>query len=84
MDLQVVGSKISKSGQLPMLSSLKKALGLKNNDRVIWNIDPVTKTAKLKPAPKDWGKYMSGLGKHVWEGVDVEKYIKEGRKDRTF
>lgn len=84
MNLQITSSTISKSGQLAVPAMLKKSLGLKNNDKVIWNIDPVNKTATLKASPKDWGEYLSGLGKDVWKDVDVEKYIKDLRQDRKF
>ena len=84
MDLQIASSTISKSGQLAVPALLKKILDLKNSDKVIWNIDPINKTATLKPAPKLWGTYMSGLGSNTWKGVDVEKYIKDLRQDRKF
>lgn len=84
MEIQTVSSTISKSNQLAVPSLLRKTLNIKAGDKVIWNIDPVSKTAKIKAAPKDWGEYLSGLGRHVWKGVDVEKFISEGREDRKL
>ena len=41
-------------------------------------------TVEKKRKRRDWGKYMLGLGKDVWKGVDVDAYIREGRRDRKL
>lgn len=84
MNLQIASSKLSKSNQLAAPALLRKYLDLKPGDKIIWSIDPAQKTAKVKAAPKFWGTYMSGLGSNVWKGVNVEKYIRDLRKDRKF
>lgn len=77
-------STVSVSNQTAIPSLIRKILGLKPGDRLLWKIDKAEKIVKLKPLPRLWGTYMRGLGKEVWEGIDVEKYIKEGRKDRKI
>lgn len=84
MNPQIASSTISKSNQLAVPALLKKLLGLEAGDKILWNIDPINKTAQVKIAPKLWGSYMSGLGSDTWKGVDVEKYIKDLRQDRKF
>lgn len=84
MNPQIASSTISKSNQLAVPALLKKLLGLKSGDKILWNIDPVNKTAQVKAAPKLWGTYMSGLKSGIWKGVDVEKYIKDLRQERKF
>ena len=84
LQLQTVSSTLSKSNQFAAPALLRKLLEIEAGDKILWNIDPVKKTAQVKPAPKDWGIYMRGLGKHLWKDVDVEEYIKEGRKDRKL
>ena len=84
MSLQIKSSTISERNQIAVPALLRSILGLKPGDKIIWSIDSKNKTAKVKAAPRDWGNYLSGLGKDLWKGVDVEEYIREGRQDRTI
>lgn len=84
MNSQITTSTVSSANQTAVPALLRSILGLKQGDKLIWNIDSITKTAKVKAAPRDWGSYLSGLGKNIWKDVGVEKYIKEGRRDRNL
>jgi len=60
-------------------------MGLIAGDNFIWNIEKDKKSLKVTPIPTQrMGDFLCGLGKDIWKGVDVEKYISDGRKDRTF
>ncbi len=82
MGLQIASSTISEANQTAVPSLIRSSIGAKPGDKLIWQLEPGKKTAKIKVAPQDWGNYLSGLGKEVWKGVDVDKYIKQGRRDR--
>jgi len=84
MNLQIYKTTLSKSNQTAVPAWVINQMGLTAGDKLIWSIDPVYKTAKIKTLPRDWGSYLNGLGKDVWKGTNVEKYIKQGRKDRKI
>jgi len=80
MDLQTVSSTISSSNQIALPSLVRKRLGLKPGKKILWTI--TDEEIKVESLPSNWGKYMRGLGKEVWQKENVEKYINELRKDR--
>ena len=84
MDLQIVSTTVSRANQTAVPSLVRKILKVKKGDKLIWSINKNTKAVQVKTQIKDLGTYMSGLGKDIWEGVDVEEYIREGRQDRKF
>lgn len=84
MNLQTYKTTLSKSNQTAVPTWIIEQMGLTAGDKLIWKIDPIYKTAKIKAYPRDWGEYLCGLGKEVWEDVDVEEYIKKGRQDRKI
>ncbi|MEK7472548.1 MAG: hypothetical protein AAB625_00775 [Patescibacteria group bacterium] len=84
MNLQTYKTTLSRSNQTAVPAYIISKLGLTAGDNLIWNLDPVYKTIKIKQAPKDWGEYLSGLGSGTWKNIDVEEHIKQGRQDRVF
>lgn len=84
MNLQTYKTRLSRAKQTAVPAHVIKVLGLTPGDNLIWDLETDKKTVKVTPIPAKLGDYMSGLGKDVWKGIDVEKYIKEGRKDRVF
>lgn len=84
MDLQTYKSTLSESNQTAVPSMIRKLLELNAGDKLIWKLGPDGKSVKIKAAPKLWGSYMRGVGKNIWKGIDVEKYIREGRQDRKI
>ncbi|OGM27063.1 hypothetical protein A3D00_05685 [Candidatus Woesebacteria bacterium RIFCSPHIGHO2_02_FULL_38_9] len=84
MNLQTVSTTISGANQTAVPSLVRKLLDLNSGDRLIWKVEPEKKSVNIKVVPRNLGDYMSGLGKDVWEKIDVEKYIKESRKDRKI
>ena len=84
LQLQTTSSTLSKSNQFAAPVLLRKLLDIEAGDKILWSINPVNKTAQVKAIPRDWGEYLSGLGKHLWENVDVDRYIAEGRQGREI
>lgn len=71
------GSKITSRCQLVIPAPIRKVLGVEEGDDLIWRVElPGATKAEVWPKPKNWSKYLSGLGKHIWEGVDTDKYLK--------
>ena len=89
MNLQSTSTTISKVKQTAVPSWIMAKMNLEPGDKLLWYIDTSGKNNEhevisLKPLPKDWGKHMRGLGKHLWKDVNVEEYIKKGRQDRKL
>lgn len=84
MNSQTISTTISIANQTAVPSLIRRQLGLKPGDHLLWEIDPPNAAVKVKPAPRLWGKYMRGLGKNVWAGTDTAKYIKSLRKERKL
>lgn len=57
---------------------LKKS-GLKPGAEIIWLYDEQGQIL-LMEKPENFAKAMKGLGKEIWKGTDVNKYIEEERK----
>lgn len=73
---------ISDANQTAVPSLVRKALNVKQGDKLVWQIDQTSKTVVVKEAPKDWGLYLLGSGKGVYG--NVEKYVDELRRDRKL
>lgn len=84
MKIQTTATKLSNVNQTAVPSSVRKVLNLKKGDKILWEIDINSGSAKITTLPKNWGTYMRGLGAEVWKGVNVEEYIKELREDRDL
>lgn len=85
MNLQTYKTTLSKAKQTAVPAYIINKLGLNTGDNFIWSLASDNKTLNVVPVQSQkLGDYLSGLGKYLWKDVDVEKYIKEGRQDRTF
>ena len=71
---------ISIVNQTAVPSLVRKILKVKQGDKLLWQIDESAKTVIVKEAPKDWGDYLLGAGKGVYNNVD--EYIEDLRRDR--
>lgn len=70
-------SRITSKYQLVIPAPIRKVLGVEAGDELIWRIElPKANKAEVWPNPQNWSKYLSGLGKRVWEGEDTDKYLK--------
>lgn len=81
--MQQIQSKISQKYQIVVPAQVRKLLNLKAGDRLIWRfIQTSTQPMVLtEPVPKNWAKYTRGLGKDIWEKVDIDKYIQNLRQE---
>ncbi len=70
--------KVSAKHQIVIPREVRRRLSLRAGDRLL--VEVKGNTVVLYPLPRNYTKYMQGLHKHVWEGVDVAAYLKEERK----
>lgn len=84
MEIQTVSTTISVANQTAVPAPVRKKLNLKPGDKLLWQVDEKTQIAKVTTLPRKWGTYMRGLGQETWKGLGVDKYIKDGRKDRKL
>lgn len=81
----VAESKVSDKYQVVIPKAVREELGLRRGFKVRW-VTLSDGTVVLELANKQrvgWAKRMRGLGKEVWQGVDVNQYIDELREDWT-
>ena len=69
--------KVSSKNQIALPAEARKELGIKCGDTLI--VDVVGDHLLLFREPADWLKYMRGLGKEVWEGLDAQEYVNQER-----
>lgn len=78
-----IQSKISDRYQTVVPADIRDALHLKAGDKILWSIIKLgdQKKAIAEPQPKSWAAYSRGLGKSIWKGIDIDKYIKDLRDE---
>ena len=78
-----IQSAISSKNQVVIPAIVRRALKLKSGSKLLWKVVKVNNSAQaiIELEPKDWAKYSRGLGKHIWEGVDIDDYIKQLRQE---
>lgn len=81
MQTQSILTNISVANQTAVPSEIRKLWQIKPGDKILWTLDPKTKTVGLQPVPAAWGAYMRGLGKNTWP-KDATAYVKTLREDR--
>lgn len=69
--------KVSSKHQIAVPSEARKRLNIKVGDILI--VEVVGDHLVLMREPEDWAKYLEGLGKELWEGVDAQEYVKRER-----
>jgi AbrB family looped-hinge helix DNA binding protein len=69
--------KVSSRHQIAIPSSVRRQLGIEAGDYL--RVEVCDGQVVLTPEPRDAARMMRGLHKEIWEGVDVEAYIKELR-----
>lgn len=84
MNLQTTITTLSNANQTAVPSYVRRLLQIQAGDKLIWEIEPGKKIAKIKTAPSKWGSYMRGLGKQVWSGISTTRYVQKLRQDRNI
>ncbi len=72
---------VSPQGQLTLPKSWRSILGLKPGEKLNATLkkDNSDSALVLSKKPQNWTNYMAGLGKEIWEDVDVDEYIRKER-----
>lgn len=60
---------------------IKKA-GLKPGTDIIWLYDEKTKHIIVMENPKNFAKFLRGLGKEIWKDTGANSYVQEERNQR--
>lgn len=81
--MQQIQSTISAKNQTVIPSPIRKVLQLKTGDKIVWRVITTNNqhVALAEPIPKSWTKYTRGLGKNIWQNIDIDSYIKNLRKE---
>ena len=69
--------KVSTKNQVVIPSAMRKKLGIKSGDILL--LDVHDGSAFLMPEPRSYSEHFLGLGREVWEGVDVDEYLRQER-----
>jgi AbrB family looped-hinge helix DNA binding protein len=74
----VITIKVSKKNQIVVPKQARKLLDIKPGNELLVKIkeDRII----LIPKPKDFTKYMEGLHKEIWEGIDAAEYVRRERE----
>jgi len=73
--------RISKKYQVVIPKQARDALKIERGDELIVSIKEGQ--VIMKPKPKSYTKYMRGLHKNLWKGIDATKYVEKERKAWT-
>lgn len=69
--------KVSSKNQIAIPAEARRELGIEPGDHLLVTIrDGVM---YMMREPDDWVEETRGLGREVWEGIDVEEYINQER-----
>ena len=70
--------KLSAKHQIVIPRAVRQHFGLRAGDKFLVEIQG--NTIVLFPLPRNFTKYMLGLHKEIWKGMDATRYIREERK----
>jgi bifunctional DNA-binding transcriptional regulator/antitoxin component of YhaV-PrlF toxin-antitoxin module len=73
-------SKLNQDLSIKIPEQILIKAGLKPGAEIIWLYDEDASQILLMKKPDSFAKAMKGLGKEVWEDIDVNVYIKEERE----
>lgn len=81
--MQQIQSTLSAKHQTVIPSHIRKALKLKAGDKIMWRvvITPSQPVVIAEPLPKNWAFYMRGLGKYIWQNINIQTYIQNLRQE---
>ncbi len=72
-------SKLNKDSSIKIPEYILKKSGLKPGAEIIWLYDEHGQII-LMEKPDSFAKALRGLGKEVWDKVDVEEYVERERQ----
>ena len=71
-------TRVSTKGQIVLPAEIREKMGLQPGDEL--TVEVVDGKAVVAKAPKSWAQWGYGLGKEIWEGVDVDEYVRKERE----
>jgi AbrB family looped-hinge helix DNA binding protein len=77
----VVGTSVTVSSrfQIAVPAEVRRRLGVKRGDRFL--VDVRRDHVVLMLAPRSYADKLAGLHAEVWDGVDVDEYIRREREE---
>lgn len=69
---------LSSKNQIVIPKLARKNLNINPGDQLI--LDFEKDIIIIRPKPKSYTKYLRGLHKYTWEGLDVTQYIRKERE----
>ena len=72
-------SRIDDNSYTRIPDEIIKQAGLRPGDDIIWFCDGKTKQIILMEKPQDFSKALRGLGKELWNNIDVDEFVHEER-----
>lgn len=78
--MRSITTKISSQGQLFVPKELRGTLNLEKGAEVILVPKKEENGFFVKKKPKSWVDYSKGLGKEIWRGIDVDKWLRKERE----
>lgn len=81
--MQQIQSTLSSKYQTVIPAQVRNALNLKAGSKIIWRVIGLANKKRVlaEPKPTSWPQYTRGLGKNIWENINVEEYIKNLRAE---
>lgn len=81
--MKVTQSLISSKYQTVVPADVRRAMNLGAGDALLWQVIQVNGKSKAlaEPKAKNWTAHARGLGKQVWEKVDIQQYINDLRDE---
>ena len=81
--MNIQSTKLSCRNQTVIPRKVRKALNLRSGDRINWHIVYQGDKPIVYADTQSLGfaKQTRGLGKHLWEGIDIATYIDNLRKE---
>lgn len=73
-----ISVKVGPKYQVVIPQSIRKKVGIQPQDEVL--VEEVEGTVVIIPRPKTFARFMVGLGKEAWKGIEVKKYLKRERE----
>ena len=70
--------KVSDKFQIVVPAEARRRLGIKAGDRLI--VDVRRRHIVLMPEPGDYVDAFAGMHREVWDGVDVDEYLRRERE----
>ena len=71
---------LSSKNQIVIPKEVRESMQLKSGDRLYLTVSTLGHI-ELWKRPNNYTKYLKGLGKDTWKGIDIEGYVESIRED---